>query len=69
MNFFEFLANHGFGALIALWVVCYYIASSYRLRLRAMNIQAHGWPPQPLDADGDVHHLGRNCADEPDDEK
>jgi hypothetical protein len=32
----------------------WYAWNAYRHTLRARNIAAHGWPPPPLDADGDV---------------
>lgn len=54
------LANPGYMFLI-IWVVAwaavqpfYYAWRSYSRYLRSKNIAAHGWPTEPVDADGDV---------------
>lgn len=33
-----------------------YAMIAYRRRLRHLDIQAHGWPMTPMDADGDIIH-------------
>lgn len=75
MGPWDYLNNNGFGLFICFIVgcvtlvkICNLPVTAYRLRLRAANISAHGWPPQPLDADGDVHLPSCNCQDDSEDD-
>lgn len=61
MGFFDFANGNPFTAFLMIWAAaCVLIAPfkygyrAYARRLRAQNIAAKGWPPPPLDADGDV---------------
>ncbi len=55
MTFWQFAHEHWFLTFVSLCVILGVPHSAYKLRLRAKNIEKHGWPPTPLDADGDVH--------------
>jgi hypothetical protein len=44
----------GFFSVAAIHVLASNIVRAYRLKKRAQNIQAHGWPKPPMDADGDI---------------
>lgn len=63
MNGFTTSATIVLVAVVAAWTV----ANVARLYFRSKNIQAHGWPPPYLDADGDQHDVCY-CQREPDPE-
>lgn len=61
MNFWEFASGNPwltfFLALLVALVAEEIVKTPYRaykLSVRRKNIAQHGWPPAPLDADGDV---------------
>jgi len=69
MNIWEFASNSPITALILAYLLMApvrYGFRAYNNRLRHKNILAHGWPPQPLDADGDVHLPDCDCQSDED---
>lgn len=58
-DFYQFASQHPFLAFCMICAVYYTIKLPFQLFiycLRSRNIRAHGWPPVPMDADGDIHH-------------
>lgn len=62
-NLIYFANNHPLYFLLCLAVAAWalvqplrYAFLCYNRRLRSLNIREKGWPPPPLDADGDVDH-------------
>ena len=59
MTIWEFFDNHWFLAFLA-------TCSTYGIIVRLIRMPMlliHGWPPAPLDADGDVHHPETQSVD------
>lgn len=56
MTIWDFAGEHWFVTLLIVWSVSGTIKYIISLPIRAMNIRKHGWPPVPLDADGDIHY-------------
>lgn len=56
MTIWDFANEHWFVALLMVWAVAHVIVTPFRLYFRSRNIQAHGWPKAPFDADGDIHY-------------
>lgn len=56
MTVWDFASEHWFVALLIVWSVAKTFCFCVALPIRAINIYKHGWPPAPLDADGDIHY-------------
>lgn len=63
MGLLEFMHEHWFLALImivstgsAVHAMLWMPYRFYKIRCRRKNIEQHGWPVPPLDADGDIVH-------------
>ncbi len=61
MNFYEFALamakNHPVLTFIAICAIYYAVKQPFWVMnrfFRSRNIKHHGWPPAPIDADGDV---------------
>lgn len=60
-SFWEFAGNHWFMALLMFAIACQAavavvsgLINLLNRVIRHMNIRKHGWPPDYLDADGDL---------------
>lgn len=54
---FHFMDQHTFIAFCMICAVYYTIKLPFWILnryFRSRNIRAHGWPPAPMDADGDI---------------
>ncbi|MCE9564607.1 MAG: hypothetical protein K8U57_21445 [Planctomycetes bacterium] len=60
MTIWDFFNYHWF---LAFLTICFTYGIVVRL-IRIPLLLIRGWPPAPLDADGDVHHPERNAANE-----
>lgn len=60
----QFMSEHPTAAFFIAWVLAWAFVSPFRLYFRSRNIQAQGWPPDHLDADGDMHRRECKCSDE-----
>jgi hypothetical protein len=54
MNFWEFLSDSPFLSFFLFAILCQLVISLYKIPFRHMNIKHSGWPPEHLDADGDL---------------
>jgi hypothetical protein len=68
-DFWTFASNNPLTALLIVWIVMYaatrpfkYAMRAYIRRLRSRDIQAHGWPRIPMDADGDIVYPDKDEA-------
>lgn len=51
----EFASQYPLMTAFLAWMAAYAFVMPFRLYFRSLNIRAHGWPPDHLDADGDIH--------------
>ena len=66
MNIWQFFDNHCFLALLSLGTAYGIIVRIIRFPL----IMFRGWPPSPMDADGDIHYPSNDSnVDQPSDER
>ena len=56
-----FMGEHPVAAFFIAWLAAWAVVSPFRFWFRSRNIQAHGWPPDHLDADGDIHRPECQC--------
>ena len=57
MNAFEFMSKSPILTFFLAWFLADTVCRVYKLSMRHMNIRKHGWPPEHLDADGDLKEV------------
>jgi hypothetical protein len=69
LGFWDFVHQNSFGMFLVFCIACGTVCAladktvrAYRFKLRARNIQLHGWPQPPIDADGDVVAAECTCT-------
>jgi len=60
LDLIQFVDTNPFVSVVI--VVCLYFL--LKLPFRMINILVRGWPPEHLDADGDVHHKNEDNEEE-----